>query len=127
VRFAEVRDRVFRRVCWHCHSEPDYALGDGGPGNTGGFGFAPRGLNLATYRGAQSGARGHQGQRRSIFRPVDGTPLLVAVLLARQREEAGVATDLRGMPLGLPALDAEDLQLRDTLTSWSSTATSTTG
>lgn len=44
IGFAEVNERVFRRSCWHCHSSPDYALGDGGPGNTGGFGFRPRGL-----------------------------------------------------------------------------------
>src|SRR5262249_33648918 len=49
VAYDEVSKRVFRRTCWHCHSEPDYAIGDGGPGNSGGFGFAPRGLNLAAY------------------------------------------------------------------------------
>lgn len=32
-------------------------------------------------------------------------------LLARQREEAGEVGALRGMPLGLPAVSAEDVQL----------------
>ncbi len=45
VRFKEVSDRVFRKLCWHCHSQPDFARGDGGPGNTGGMGFEGRGLD----------------------------------------------------------------------------------
>src|SRR5262249_7823390 len=49
VAYEEVKERVFNKICWHCHSDADYAIGDGGPGNTGGFGFAPRGLNLAAY------------------------------------------------------------------------------
>jgi cytochrome c2 len=63
VTWAEVETKIFRRTCWHCHSDPDYAIGDGGPGNTGGFGFAGVGLNVATYQGILSGAfpsRRHQ-------------------------------------------------------------------
>src|SRR5262249_13600649 len=29
VTFKEVDEKVFHRTCWHCHSEPDYAIGDG--------------------------------------------------------------------------------------------------
>jgi hypothetical protein len=113
VGWDEVSRRVFRKVCWHCHASPDYALGDGGPGNTGGFGFAARGLDLSSYAGAASGAFGEDGQRRSIFAPLaDGTPRLLAHLLARQQEEAGVARpEVLGMPLGLPALPPADIQL----------------
>ena len=113
VAWDEVNDRVFRRTCWHCHSSPDYALGDGGPGNTGGFGFAPRGLDLATATGAASGALDESGKRQSIFRPTrDGTPRLLQALLARHLEErGGLDPELRGMPLGLPALSAEQIQL----------------
>lgn len=113
VSFSEVNEQVFRRTCWHCHSTPEYAMGDGGPGNTGGFGFAGRGLNLASYSDVLSGSLDDRGQRRSIFLPLaDGTPRLLAVLLARQRELAGeLAPGLRGMPLGLPALSAEQVQL----------------
>jgi cytochrome c5 len=113
VRFAEVNERVFRRTCWHCHATPEYAMGDGGPGNSGGFGFAPRGLNLATYSDVASGSLDDKGRRRSIFLPLkDGTPRLVAVLLARQQELAGEEVPgLRGMPLGLPALAPEQIQL----------------
>ena len=45
VTFEEVDEKVLHRTCWHCHSEPDSNIGDGGPGNTGGFGFKPRRLN----------------------------------------------------------------------------------
>lgn len=106
VGFAEVSARVLRKVCWHCHAQPDYARGDGGPGNSGGFGFAPRGLDLSSYSGVSSGARGDDGQRHSVF------PDLVRRLVARQREEAGVVEPgYRGMPLGFPALSSEEIQL----------------
>ncbi|WP_437875898.1 c-type cytochrome [Sorangium sp. So ce513] len=113
VTYEEVDRRVFRVTCRHCHSEPDYALGDGGPGNTGGFGFKPRGLNLATYEGIAAGYVDDRGERRSVFsRGPDGVPRLVAALVARQAEEAGRPDPaLRGMPLGLPALGAEEIQL----------------
>ena len=113
IEFAEVAERVFRKVCWHCHAAPHYALGDGGPGNTGGFGFAPRGLDLSTPDGVASGSVGADGRRRGIFAPLaDGTPRLIAHLLARRVEErGGEVADVRGMPLGLPALSLEDIQL----------------
>jgi cytochrome c2 len=116
VSFAEVDQRVFRRTCWHCHSAPHYARGDGGPGNTGGFGFAGRGLDLSSYAGLSAGSRDERGQRRSIFAPLeDGTPRLVAQLLARRAEERGLEIQgVRGMPLGLPALSLEDIQLVET-------------
>jgi mono/diheme cytochrome c family protein len=113
VTYAEVEARVFHFVCWHCHASPDYARGDGGPGNSGGFGFAERGLDLSTYAGIASGSLGDDGRRRSIFAPLpDGTPRLVAHLLARQSEERGAIVDgIRGMPLGLPALSPQQIQL----------------
>ncbi|HET9010858.1 MAG TPA: hypothetical protein VFN38_03540, partial [Gemmatimonadaceae bacterium] len=113
VRFAEVQARVFDRVCRHCHATPDFALGDGGPGNTGGFGFPPRGLDLSSYEGIASGAFDEKGRRRSVFAAAaDGPPAMISRLRARRDEEAGRADPaLRGMPLGLPALSPEDLQL----------------
>jgi cytochrome c2 len=117
VLYAEVRDKVFNRTCWHCHADPDLERGDIGPGNGGGFGFEPRRLDLATYEGIFAGTVDRDGERRSIFAPMaDGTPRLVAVLLARHLEEAGGADSaVRGMPLGLPALSLEDIQL---VTTW---------
>ena len=49
----------------------------------------------------------------SVFAPTkDGTPRLVAALIARQKEEAGqIDPEVRGMPLGLPALTAEQVQI----------------
>lgn len=115
VDFEEVSTRVFRKVCWHCHAQPDYALGDGGPGNTGGFGFPARGLDLSSYEGASSGSRGDDGRRRGIFGPLpDGTPRVIAHLMARRAEERGTASAIRGMPLGFPALSLEEIQLVDT-------------
>lgn len=116
VTYDEVSQRVFRKTCWHCHSEPDYAIGEGGPGNTGGFGFKGRGLSLADYDGVASGMLDEHGDRQSVFAPMpDGTPRLLAALLARQVEEAGGSVPgVRGMPLGLPALSPEEIQLVET-------------
>jgi hypothetical protein len=115
VRYNEVSEKVFRKTCWHCHGEADFELGDGGPGNSGGFGFKGKGINLASYTAIFSGYVDDLGERNSLFeKNASGTPYLVEALLARQREESGEASDLRGMPLGLPALSAEDVQLVET-------------
>lgn len=115
VTWAEVEARVFKKTCWHCHSDPDYARGDGGPGNSGGFGFAPRRLDLASYAGIASGSVDDDGQRRSVFAPLaDGTPRIVAHMLARHLEVEGGAPELRGMPLGLTPVPLADIQLVDT-------------
>jgi cytochrome c5 len=104
VGFDEVNEKVFAVTCRHCHTNPDSANGDGGPGNTGGFGFKPRKIDFSSYQGIQ---------RVSLFTPMsDGVPRLVAALVARRREEAGHMSDeVRGMPLGLPPLSPEQIQL----------------
>jgi mono/diheme cytochrome c family protein len=113
IAFGEVDQRVFSRTCHHCHTDADAAGGDGGPGNTGGFGFAPRGVSFSSHSSILAGYIDAQGQRRSLFEPLaDGTPRLIAAVLARHDEERGGARDrVRGMPLGLPALTAEEIQL----------------
>lgn len=112
VAWAEVSEKVFHDTCWHCHAVPDFARGDGGPGNSGGFGFKPRGLDLSSYVGISEGSFDDAGERRSVFekRP-DGTPRIVAHLMARHVEAAGGTGDVRGMPLGLPPLSLEQIQL----------------
>jgi cytochrome c2 len=118
VRFEEVQKRIFQKTCRHCHADPEKAFGDGGPGNTGGFGYRGKGLMFATYRGVSSGSVGEDGRRRSIFAPreADGTPRVIAHLLARRSEERGdPIPGVVGMPLGLPSLGPEELQL---LESW---------
>lgn len=117
VTFKEVDEKVFHRTCWHCHSEPDYAIGDGGPGNSGGFGFKPRGLNLSAYSGIAAGDIDDNNERQSIFQKDDkGVSRLVAALVARHdEEEQNIETGkVRGMPLGYNALSAEDIQLVET-------------
>ncbi|MBX3158887.1 MAG: c-type cytochrome [Deltaproteobacteria bacterium] len=116
VTWDEVEAKVFRNVCWHCHAVPDFARGDGGPGNSGGFGFAPRGLDVSSYTGIAAGSLDDEGERRSIFAQLpDGTPRVVAHLLARHTEAAGGIVDgIRGMPLGLPPLPLEEIQLVET-------------
>ena len=114
VGYEEVSARVFRKVCWHCHAEAEYALGDGGPGNTGGFGFKGRGISFTDDISVASGGRDRSGQRRSLFKPLPegDMPWLVASLRARQLEEAGkTLPGILGMPLGLPALSDRDIQL----------------
>ncbi len=113
VGFDEVNEQVFAVTCRHCHTNPDLAGGDGGPGGTGGFGFKPRKIDFSTYQSLQSGGVDAQGQRVSLFAPTaEGLPRLVAALVARAREHAGQESDeVRGMPLGLPPLSAEKIQL----------------
>jgi cytochrome c5 len=113
VGFDEVNEKVFAVTCRHCHTNPDSAGGDGGPGNTGGFGFKPRKIDFSSYQGIQSGGLDHGGERVSLFtKAPSGLPRLVAALVARQGEEAGTVTaGVRGMPLGLPALTREQIQL----------------
>ena len=114
VSFEEVNRQVFSRTCHHCHTDPESSGGDGGPGNTGGFGFAPRGISFSSHASILSGYVNTRGERHSLFEPLaDGTPRLVAALLARHEEIALPSTPsaVRGMPLGLPPLSAEDIQL----------------
>ncbi len=116
VTFKEVDEKVFHRTCWHCHSEPDYAIGDGGPGNSGGFGFKPRGLNLSAYEGIAAGFVDDKNERQSVFaKDSEGVPRLVRAMLARREEVNGaIPGEVRGMPLGYDPLPPEEIQLVDT-------------
>ena len=118
VGYAEVADRVLQRICVHCHGPTTGDVAGDGPGNSGGFGFAARRLDLSSFEGVRAGVM-VDGERVSVLRPdansSDPTPLLVRVLEARHREErapiGAPLDDLRGMPLGLPALSLRDIQL----------------
>jgi cytochrome c2 len=115
VSYDEVNTKVFSRTCHHCHSDPESSGGDGGPGNTGGFGFAPRGVSFSSHASILAGYLDERGQRRSLFEPVAGAPRLIAALLARQDEaNQKYSQAVRGMPLGLPPLSPEDVQLVET-------------
>jgi hypothetical protein len=116
VAYEEVDARIFHKTCRHCHSDPEQVIGDGGPGYSGGFGFRKRALDLNSYEGIASGSLGDDGKRHSLFEKMtDGTPRIVAHLVARHAETAGKpVAGVRGMPLGLPALPLEDIQLLET-------------
>lgn len=107
VTYAEVDARVLGRVCRHYHADPAPVGGDGGPGNTGGFGFDGRGVDVSSY----DAIRGSP----ALFQD-DGTgmPLLVAAMWRRHLEVAGVVEERRGMPLGLPPMGLEEIQLVET-------------
>ena len=113
VTFEEVNRRVFSRTCHHCHTDAESSGGDGGPGNTGGFGFVARGVSFSSHASILAGYVDASGARRSLFEPLaDGTPRLVAALLARHDEQSqSPRGDVRGMPLALPPLGADDIQL----------------
>lgn len=113
VSYAEVEAKVFKKVCWHCHSDPAFNKGDGGPGNTGGLGFEGRGLDLSSYSSVASGMRDAQGKRMSVFKKTeDGTPWIVAAMHARYAEVAGKPVEgITGMPLGLSPMTLEEIQL----------------
>lgn len=124
VRWEEVNERVFGRICVHCHmdgaTEED---GDGGPGNSGGLGYEGVGLDLSSWDALRAGAVDPlTGARHSILEPAPGAsePRLVARLRARgaehAREVAGrhavAPSDASpGMPMGLAPLSPEDFQL----------------
>ena len=106
VRWAEVEERVFGRICVHCHMDPTQNDGRAGPGNDGGFGWAATGLELQTYQSVKA----HE-------------EAVVAAMLRRRDEVARdhvppgraparlIRPERPGMPLGLPAIPDEDLQM----------------
>ncbi len=108
VTWADVEERVFGKICVHCHMNPDDPSSQGrrGPGNAGGFGWEPTGIELQSIEGVREHA-----------------DRIVPALL-RRREEAARDTvqpgerpksltrpEKPGMPLGLPPLSDEDLSL----------------
>jgi len=119
VTYEEVATRVLRTSCTHCHSAPGTG-GDPGPGSVGGFGFAPRGVQLSSYEGTQLGYLGEDKARHSLLTHEPalerwGGARLVAALVARHEETSGrPVAGVRGMPMGLPGLPLEDIQLVET-------------
>lgn len=99
----EVNERVFARICAHCHMDPAQNQGRAGPGNAGGFGYAATGIELQTYEGVVSVAdripAALDRRRAEAHRDVVGYGERPATL---ERPEDP------GMPLGLPPLSDED-------------------
>jgi hypothetical protein len=115
VTFSEVEQRVFKKVCWHCHSDPVPVGGDGGPGNTGGFGYKGRGIDLGSLPSIKRGGHDSHGPIDLLAKDASGAPLLVQAMLARHVEVGGgEVPGLLGMPLGFRPIPLEDIQLVET-------------
>jgi len=106
VSWTEVEERVFGRICVHCHMDPAQNEGRGGPGYDGGFGWSATGIALQT--------------RDQVVAVGDR---LEAVLMRRRDEAARdvvhpgqrpadlTRSEIPGMPLGLPPLSDDDISL----------------
>ncbi len=126
VGWAEVKTRVFGRVCVPCHAADDER--DPGPGNAGGFGYRGEDLAMRTYATLVRGGLHESGERFSVLEPEDEgetLPLVVDVMWRRRidalrdhvppfhdherppRDESGEP----GMPMGLPPLGDEEVSL----------------
>lgn len=116
VSYAEVEEAVFHKICWHCHSDPVPVGGDGGAGNTGGFGYVGRSIDLGSREAVLRGGREADGSRIDLVGPgASGAPLLVEAMMARYAEEAGRRDPkFLGMPLGLPPMELADIQILET-------------
>ncbi len=103
VHWPEVQERVFGKICAHCHMDPEHNDGRRGPGNAGGFGFDETGIELETYEGVVSVAEliPDALARRLQEAPRDHVPAGARPLDLKRPHKPG-------MPLGLPPLPAED-------------------
>jgi len=106
VTWARVNERVFGRICVHCHMAPELNEGRAGPGNAGGFGWAATGIELQTRAGVMAVAdkipdallRRRQEAARDVVAP-------------GQKPAELHRPDLPGMPLGLEPIDDADTAL----------------
>lgn len=106
VAWAEVEERVFGRICRHCHMNPEANQGRAGPGNAGGFGWPATGIDLETYEGVVA-ARSRIIDAL-VRRRAEGSRDAVA---AGEQPAALTRPPRPGMPLGLPPLSDEDTAL----------------
>jgi len=86
VGFDEVNEQVFAVTCRHCHTNPDLADGDGGPGTRAALAFKPRKIIFratkasSRWRPRTSAATSPAGpqlvaqQTDALTLPVDGHP-----------------------------------------------------
>ncbi len=106
VSWSQVEERVFGRICVHCHMAPELNEGRAGPGNDGGFGWAATGIELQTRAGVMAVADKIPGallrRRQEAARDVVAPGQQPAEL-----ERPG----LPGMPLGLEPIDDADTAL----------------
>lgn len=106
VSWEQVNDRVFGRICAHCHMKPDWNEGRAGPGNAGGFGWEATGIELQSCESVaalsdripDTLARRNQELARDHLKPGQAP----AELTRPERP---------GMPVGLPAIPDADIAL----------------
>lgn len=115
VAWEEVRAKVFGEICVHCHMTASKNEGEGGAGNTGGLGFAGKGLDLESWEGVAASTvlapRAH-GEEAPIIARLRIRAVEHARELAGPHTGNAPAKDAtRGMPMALPALSPEDMQL----------------
>jgi len=103
VVWADVEERVFAKICVHCHMDPAQNQGRAGPGNAGGFGWDATGIELQTYEGVVAVADQIPDvlsqRRREAHRDVVSPGHHPAQIVRLEKP---------GMPLGLPPLSNED-------------------
>jgi hypothetical protein len=130
VTYAEMKERTIGKVCVHCHMN-DYER-DTGPGNHGGLGYGGVGLSMRTYETLVHGEVEPNGTRRSVLvtAPGEAAPPIVLAMLRRKLEAARdqvapmhdherphfpsvdeARSTSPGMPLGLPAMSDEEIQI----------------
>ena len=106
VAWAEVEERVFGKICAHCHMDPKQNDGRKGPGNAGGFGWPATGIELQTpasiRKNGDAIVAAMLRRREEIARDHVAPGEIPASLTRPQRP---------GMPLGLPAIPDEDIAL----------------
>ncbi|MCB9669475.1 MAG: hypothetical protein H6738_25555 [Alphaproteobacteria bacterium] len=108
VAWAEVEERVFGKICAHCHMDPALPQNQGrtGPGNGGGFGWPATGIHLQSPEAIRPHAdaivpallRRRAEARRDRVRP-------------GERPATLTRPEKPGMPLGLPPLEDEEIAL----------------
>lgn len=127
VSYEEMKEGTLGKVCVHCHMN-DFEK-DPGPGNLGGLGFEGVGLSMRTYDQLVRGAVDPTGARYSVLEPLPGSnysPLIETMLLRHEeatRDQVPSGHDLerpdypsarRGMPMGLPAMTPDEIDLLHT-------------
>ncbi len=106
VRWAQVEERVFGRICVHCHMDPAQNEGRAGPGNAGGFGWKATGIELQTLDGVR--AVGDRIADSLLRRRAESHRDVVAW---GQSPASLHRPERPGMPLGLPPLPDADIAL----------------
>ncbi len=106
VSYAVLEERIFGKICVHCHMDPEQNQGRAGPGNAGGFGYDSTGIELQTLEGVRTHAPAALDamKRRRLEAHRD-------VVKAGERPAEVERPTRPGMPLGLPPIPDSDIAL----------------